>query len=103
MKLKAEMQVVVNRTRELTALYHRHRGVRRVLIPDGVGAWRYYTLSREQAKFWRSLSGTERSFLTRLSRGTCFVCALKDVMARQERFEAGLHRAMMSFLLVRVG
>jgi len=94
------MEGVTRQDSALTEFYHRHRGGTRVLIPEGVGAWRYLMLTPDQAKFWRSLSRTERSFLARLSRGTCFVCALRDVIVRQERFEAGLHRALMSFLLV---
>ena len=97
------MQVITRQKSDLAELYHNHRGESRVLVPDGVGAWRYFMLTREQGKFWRSLSSTERSFLTHLSKGTCFVCALKDVMVRQERFESSLHRALMSFLLAQIG
>jgi hypothetical protein len=97
------MQGVTRQRSELAEPYHNHRGESRVLVPDGVGAWRYFMLTREQGKFWRSLSSTERSFLTHVSKETCFVCALRDVMVRQERFESSLHRALMSFLLTQTG
>ncbi|HYB07261.1 MAG TPA: hypothetical protein VEB87_03795 [Nitrososphaerales archaeon] len=85
---------------ELLALYHRHKGACRVLVPEGTDAWRYYMVTRKEATYWRNLGRTEKDFLARLGRRGCFVCALRDVMARQERLETGLHSALMSFLLV---
>jgi len=57
-------------------------------------------LTSREAAFWRSLGGTEKDLLARLGRRTCFVCLLRDALERQERFEGGLYRAMMSLLLV---
>jgi hypothetical protein len=80
-------------------LLHRHKGAHHLLVPEGAGAWRYYMLTRNQLRFWRGLSRAERNYLVRLGRRGCFVCVLRGMMERQERFEATLYRAMMGFLL----
>ena len=74
-----------------------------MLVAEGTGAWRYYMLTPKQLSFWRGLSRAERNYLVRLSARGCFVCVLKEAIKGQERMEAALHRAMMSFLLAPPG
>ncbi len=94
------LQTLRNPEDEFSELYHQHGGAHRVLVRDGTNAWRYYLLTSRERRFWRRLSRTEREYLRRRGRRGCLVCAVRDAMAIQERLEAGLHRAMMSFLLV---
>jgi hypothetical protein len=88
----------LNRERRSAQLSHQHMGDSRLLVREGTRAWRYYMITPQQIRFWRSLNGIERSSIVRKSRG-CFVCALEEAIERRKQFEDGLHGAMMSYLL----
>ena len=99
--VRALLEVIANLQRDngRVVIHHEHRGKTRVLVPDGARAWRYYTLTTKQLKFWRTLSWPERTYLARMGRKTCLVCTLNEAMNQKKRFEDGLYRALMSFLL----